>query len=393
MSIKKSFMLALSNIMYDKMRSFLTMLGIIIGVGAVIILISLMDGMANMMQDQFSQMGINAITISTTNRGGNRTINEDEFYKIRDDNPNLFAEFSPVVSLRQATVKSGSVSSTTTTVTGVSEEYYDLKRLELASGRFIQYYEVENKKKVCVIGTYIQREYFGMESALNKTIKINGDSYLIVGILSETDSSKSGSGDDIIYIPYTVALRFSESAHPSSYTINAKNEESISIAMDTLEEMLEKKLGDSDYFRVSNLQELVDKATEMVNKMKLLLVCIAAISLLVGGIGIMNIMLVSVTERTREIGIRKSLGAKGRDILSQFIIEAGTVSGVGGILGIIIGGILSVLIGKLLDLTTYPSISAVLISFSVSVTIGILFGYLPAKNAAKLNPIEALRHD
>ena len=127
--------------------------------------------------------------------------------------------------------------------------------------------------------------------------------------------------------------------------------------------------------------------------MKLLLVCIAAISLLVGGIGIMNIMLVSVTERTREIGIRKSLGAKGRDILSQFIIEAGTVSGVGGILGIIVGGILSVIAGKLLDLTTFPSVSAIILSFSVSVGIGILFGYLPAKNAAKLNPIEALRHD
>lgn len=393
MSIKKSFMLALSNILYDKMRSFLTMLGIIIGVGAVIILISLMDGMTNMIEDQFSEMGITAITVSTTNRGGSRTVDEDEIYALRDEHPELYAELSPAVSMMQATVKSGSDSSTTTTVTGVSEEYYDLKRLELMSGRFIQYLEVENKKKVCVIGTYIQREYFGMESALNKTIKINGDSYLIVGVLSETDDSESGGGDDIIYIPYTVALRFSGAAHPSSYTINAKDEDSISAAMDTLEEMLEKKLGDSDYFRVSNLQELVDKATEMVDKMKLLLVCIAAISLLVGGIGIMNIMLVSVTERTREIGIRKSLGAKGRDILSQFIIEAATVSGVGGILGIIVGGILSVIAGKLLDLTTFPSISAIILSFSVSVDIGILFGYLPAKNAAKLNPIEALRHD
>lgn len=393
MSIKKSFILALSNILYDKMRSFLTMLGIIIGVAAVIILISLMDGMTGMIEDQFSEMGMTTITVSTTNRGGRRTVDEDEMYELRDENPDLFCELSPVVSMQQATVKSGADSSTTTTVTGVSEEYFDLKKLELMSGRFIQYKEVEEKKKVCVIGTYIQREYFGMEPALNNTIKINGDSYLVVGILAEEDDSESGGADDIIYIPYTVALRFSGSQHPSMYSINAKDENTISAAMDKLEEALENKLGDSDYFNVSNLQDIVDTATEMLDKMKLLLVCIAAISLLVGGIGIMNIMLVSVTERTREIGIRKSLGAKGRDILSQFIIEAGTVSGVGGILGIIVGAVLAVIAGNLLDLSTVPSVSAVAISFSVSVGIGILFGYLPAKNAAKLNPIEALRHD
>lgn len=393
MSIKKSFILALSNILYDKMRSFLTMLGIIIGVAAVIILISLMDGMTGMIEDQFSEMGMTTITVSTTNRGGRRTVDEDEMYELRDENPDLFCELSPVVSMQQATVKSGADSSTTTTVTGVSEEYFDLKKLELMSGRFIQYKEVEEKKKVCVIGTYIQREYFGMEPALNNTIKINGDSYLVVGILAEEDDSESGGADDIIYIPYTVALRFSSSQHPSMYSINAKDENTISAAMDKLEEALENKLGDSDYFNVSNLQDIVDTATEMLDKMKLLLVCIAAISLLVGGIGIMNIMLVSVTERTREIGIRKSLGAKGRDILSQFIIEAGTVSGVGGVLGIIVGAVLAVIAGNLLDLSTVPSVSAVAISFSVSVGIGILFGYLPAKNAAKLNPIEALRHD
>lgn len=393
MSIKKSFILALSNILYDKMRSFLTMLGIIIGVGAVIILISLMNGMTNMIEDQFSEMGITTITVSTTNRGGSRTIDEEELYKLRDENPDIIAELSPMVGMNQATVKLGADSSTTTTVTGVSEEYYDLKHLELGSGRFLQYFEVANKKKVCVIGTYIQKEFFGNQSALNKTIKINGDSYLIVGILSETDDSDSGGGDDVVYIPYTIALRSSGASTPSSYSINAANEESIEPAITALETLLTEKLGDSDYFRVSNLQEIVDTATEMLDKMKLLLVCIAGISLLVGGIGIMNIMLVSVTERTREIGIRKSLGAKGRDILSQFIIEAGTVSGVGGILGIIFGAILSVSFGKLLGLTAIPSVNATILAFSVSVGIGILFGYLPAKNAAKLNPIEALRHD
>ena len=392
MSIKKSFVLALSNILYDKMRSLLTMLGIIIGVAAVIILISLMDGMTNMIEEQFSEMGITAITVSTTNRGGSRTIDEEAIYQLRDENTDLFAELSPTVSM-SGTVKLGTTSSTTTTITGVSEEYCDLKRLELSSGRFLQYLEITNKKKVCVIGTYIQQEFFGTQSALNQTVKINGDSYLVVGILSETDDSESGSSDDIIYIPYTLALRYSGASSPSSYTINAKSEDTISTAIDTIEALLLEKLGDSNYFRVSNMQEIVDTATDMINKMKILLVCIAGISLLVGGIGIMNIMLVSVTERTREIGIRKSLGAKSKDILSQFVIEAATVSGVGGIMGIALGAVLSIFFGNLLGISAIPSFDAIILSFSVSVGIGILFGYLPAKNAAKLNPIEALRHD
>ena len=157
--------------------------------------------------------------------------------------------------------------------------------------------------------------------------------------------------------------------------------------------MLLEKLGDSDYFTVSDMLSILDTATDMLNTMKILLVCIAGISLLVGGIGIMNIMLVSVTERTREIGIRKSLGAKRWDILSQFIIEAATVSGVGGVLGIILGAILAVSFGNMLGLTAVPSLGAIVLSFSVSVGIGILFGFLPAKNASRLNPIDALRHD
>ncbi len=392
MSLKKSFVLALSNIKYDKMRSFLTMLGIIIGVAAVIILISLMNGMTKMMTESFAEIGLTTITVSTTNRGGSRTIDEDEIYAFRDEHPDLIEGVSPTSTLSRATVKVGN-HSVTSTATGVSEEYADMKQLELMSGRFLQYQEVASHKRVCVIGSYIQKELFGFSSALGEDIKINGNSYRVVGVLKEEDSSKSGGSDDVIYIPYTTAVRVSRSGTISSYTLTATSQENVTPATTALNAMLLEKLGDSDYFTVSDMLSILDTATDMLNTMKILLVCIAGISLLVGGNGIMNIMLVSVTERTREIGIRKSLGAKRWDILSQFVIEAATVSGVGGVLGIILGAILAISFGNMLGLTAVPSLGAIVLSFSVSVGIGILFGFLPAKNASRLNPIDALRHD
>lgn len=214
-----------------------------------------------------------------------------------------------------------------------------------------------------------------------------------MGVLTEEDDSESGGTDEVIYIPYTTAITMSASSFIGSYTAQAVDVDSVDSAMTKLEQYLDNKIGDSDYYNVSSIKQIMDMANTMTGTMQTLLVCIAGISLLVGGIGIMNIMLVSVTERTREIGIRKSLGANGRDIKSQFVIEAATVSGVGGIIGIVAGSILAVLFGRLLNLNAVPSASAIGISFGVSVGIGILFGYLPAKNAAALNPIDALRHE
>ncbi len=393
MKFTKTVQLAFGSIMSNKLRSLLTMLGIIIGVGAVIILVSIMDGITGQVTDAFESFGMNNITVSMTSRGSTRYIEPDDMYEIIDENPELFTYCTPNVSLMGKVKAKNSVDSEYVTVTGTDETYDKINQLETGQGRFLQFIDIEKQLKVCVIGTYYEQELFGKGKAIGKTLKINGEPFTIIGVLEEKADSSKNSSDQCIYIPYTIASKMSQNRFISSYTVALTDANKLEEAKAILEQRLTKILGSSDFYSIIATKEILEELNKIIGTMKASLVCIAGISLLVGGIGIMNIMLVTVTERTKEIGIRKSLGAKKKNILSQFVVEAATISGVGGILGILFGAVVSFVAGKLLGITIVPSLFAVVLAFSVSVAIGIIFGFLPAKNAANLNPIDALRFE
>ena len=390
MNFTQSFRLALKSLATSKMRALLTMLGIIIGVAAVIIIISLGDGMNDMINSEFEKMGTNLIQVQIMGRGSSQNITEEEMYALRDENPDCIAAMSPSVS-SMATVKQGS-ETLSATLTGVGEEYIAVKSLELSQGRFIQYIDTARMQNVCVIGSYVNEETFN-GAGLGQTLSINGNEYAIVGVLTEQADNTSYGSDNTVYIPYTNATRLNGNAVISQYMFTATSEDTNARAKAVIESKLEQFYGGDDYYIVISMSEMMDMMGNIQGTVMTVLVAIAAISLLVGGIGIMNIMLVSVTERTREIGIRKSLGAKGRDIRRQFIIEAGTTSVLGGVIGIVLGVSLATVAGNLVGITAKASLSAIAISTGVSLAVGVLFGYLPANKAAKLNPIDALRYE
>jgi len=391
MNLKQSFILALKSLQTSKMRSFLTMLGIIIGVAAVIILVSVIDGFKSDLVGRFESLGANLLSVNISPRGGNRAVDAEDMFEILDENPELLAYCSPIVSISQQ-AKFGNETSDTSTITGVSEDYDEIQSLEVSQGRFLQYMDINKRSKNCVVGSYIAQQYFD-GNAVGKTLKIGGNTFTVVGVLEEKADSAQSTDDDKIYIPYTLSRTLNRSARITSFVYTVTDKGRTEEAKNVISNELYKVFSNSDAYNIIAMTEMIDMIDELTGKLTLILVGIAAISLLVGGIGIMNIMLVSVTERTREIGIRKSLGAKKFDILGQFVVEAATTSACGGVIGIILGIIVSVIASNMMGFSAVISVGAVFIAFSVSVGIGIAFGYMPAGKAAKLNPIDALRHD
>ena len=387
MSFKQSFILAIKSLSSSKMRAFLTMLGIIIGVAAVIILVSLVDGFKNNMLDQFNSLGANTIAVSIQSRGGTRTVSVEDMLALCDEYPDVLLAASPNVTAGgKAKIGTEELSSS---ITGVSENYLDVTTTTVEQGRFLTFNDVNTRQKVCVVGSYISKEFFG-GNAVGESLKINGNTFKIVGVFEEAADSTEGSSDDKIIIPYTTVRSITRVSFVSSYTFAAVDENKSEQAKSVIETYLLSIFNSDDYYTVISMAEMLDMVDELTGQITLILVGIAGISLLVGGIGIMNIMLVSVT---REIGIRKSLGARRFDIMSQFVVEAATTSAVGGVVGILLGIAVSYAAGALMNLKVTPSPAAILIAFSFSAAIGIMFGYFPANKAAKLNPIDALRHD
>ncbi len=388
----QSFKMAWNSIASNKLRSFLTMLGIIIGVMALVVLVSLVSGATNSVQSTISSISTDLITV---------TVNEDEGRPIKASDLEGFAEDESVGSIAPVaqtslTVKSGSTSESAT-VYGTTAPYADISGLSLAQGRFIYTLDNDNHSNVAVISSDIATEILGTPNAVGSEIKLNGSSFTVIGVLEDDDSSS----DSVYtaYIPYNSLVRQSSSVDTdiTSFVVSAADGVDISVTEASIEQKLLSRFGDEDDYSIMNQAEIAEAMESVTNVLAILLGGIAAISLLVGGIGIMNIMLVSVTERTREIGIRKAIGATRSVIMLQFLIESLVVTLMGCAIGIVgSAGVLQVAsvfaAGTDYNLSFTMSWSVVGVAVAFSLVIGVIFGLYPANKAARKNPIEALRY-
>ena len=388
----QSFKMSMKSILGNKGRSALTMLGIIIGCASVIILTGIGGGATKSITDSISDMGVNRITVSMTRgRGSSRSIDIDDMTEYLEENPDKVMYMSPYLS-QTATIKKGTVN-TMTNVDACGVDYEYINNVELDSGRFFSDNDIQNRKKVCIVGTYQVMEFFGGMNPVGESIKINGDLFEIIGVYKESGDSTEMSADNKVTIPYTTAMRFFKTKNIQTFYFWTVSEDVVEYVTNDLKRYITKSLGTDEGFSVSNLTSLLDTMDEMTGIMNTMLAGIAGISLVVGGIGIMNIMTVSVSERTREIGIRKAIGARTTDILLQFLIEAVVLSGLGGVIGIIFGIGAGTLIKSISSIVYVTQSDMVLMSFMFSLVVGIIFGIAPAKKAARLNPIEALRSE
>ncbi|HHY77200.1 MAG TPA: FtsX-like permease family protein, partial [Clostridiales bacterium] len=367
-----------------------TMLGVIIGVASVISAVAFAQGSTKNITDSIQKLGTNLIQITITGRNSNRDMSYEDLKKFAEENSELISAIAPQSSTN-ARVKYGS-KNMNTTIIATSPEYENIRNVHVTQGRFILDFDLEYRQNVALIGTAVANELFENDDPIGKKIKINGQIFKVVGILEERANGATRSDDDQIIIPITSSRMVMGTSAVRNFAVEATSAEKVETAMESLENFLLDIYKNENAFRVFDQSQMLETLNNVTGTMMIVLGGIAAISLIVGGIGIMNIMLVSVTERTKEIGIRKAIGAKRKNILTQFLIEATVVTGMGGIIGILLGfSIIKFVIGGLNLVPEVYSIPWALIAFGISLLVGIIFGLFPAYKAASLKPIDALR--
>ncbi|EAE6661134.1 FtsX-like permease family protein [Listeria monocytogenes] len=388
MSLFQSVKLALKQLLSTKFRTFLTMLGIIIGVFSVILLVSIGEAISKNVSTQLGDMGSNLVSVS--------------FYS---DNPNDKFTYNDAKSLLTGTeigspevMQTKEVRTTDKTasnqVTGITEDYASIKNLEVISGRFCSNVDVNYAQKVTVIGSEIAKTYFNNQNPVGKYVQIAGSRYVVIGVLKEKGESLFGSADKKLFIPITSAERLFKKDSVDLYYIQTENTEQVPAAVKRVEKKMNQLFStNNEVYTVVNQQQALDTFDSITGTLTMGLGAIAGISLLVGGIGIMNIMLVSVSERTREIGIRKAIGAGSGDILIQFLIEAIVLSLLGGGIGILLGIFSAQLITAASSFEMHVSAATIFLAVGFSMFIGVVFGVVPARKASKKMPIDALRAD
>ncbi len=380
----KIITLSLKAIFNNKMRSFLTMLGIIIGVMSVVILVSITQGATSGITDSISAMGSQQITATISDEEATvsaEAVEELSSYPAIDS-------VAPVISTSKTAKKNSNKGNYS--VVGITPLYFDVQDIDIQRGRKIAESDIEWNTKVCIIGTEVATDLFGTWDAVNGTIILGDSIYKVVGVLEEQGSSLVGSDDSKILIPYSTASKMTGQTSVSSFYIKATSEEAVDSAISSVEMFLLEATRDEEAYEVNNQSEVLDTMDDVTDTLSLLLAGIAAISLLVGGIGIMNIMLVSVTERTREIGIRKAVGAKRRHIMLQFLCEACILSVLGGLIGLVLSFGAVQIYNIIADSSIGMNWPLGLGAIAFCAVIGVLFGGYPAAKASRLQPIEAL---
>ena len=405
MKIMNVLLSAFRALQRNKMRSFLTMLGIIIGVGAVIAMLAIGQGAEFSVEQQINALGTNVLIIlpGTQQTGGIR-IGAGSVTTLTEDDALAISKECPAVSLVSPGTRSGGQiiagnMNWATSIEGTGADYLDIRKWSIAYGDFYTDQDIKSASKVCVLGKTVVDNLFPDGSAVGQNIRIRNVPFKVIGVLQKKGQNAMGQDqDDIILAPYTtVARRLSWYPYLRQILVSATSQSGIPVAQNQISELLRMRHKiapyDQDDFTIRNQADLATAATATSDILTILLASIASVSLLVGGIGIMNIMLVSVTERTREIGIRMSVGARSRDILTQFLIEALVLSLLGGMTGILIGVVGSRVISGIAKWPTIITAFSIFLSFGFSIAIGIFFGFYPARKAALLNPIDALRYE